>query len=450
MTSPLDALGPLDGRYHSQVAPLAAYFSERALIITRVQVELAWLRAIAPLFPFSANADLSPLDDIGRQIAAPNEAERVKELEQETRHDVKAAEYWLHEQLQQCQLGALVPLVHFGCTSWDINNIAMGRMITGALRESMIPCLESLLKDIHERAHQYADVPMLARTHGQPASPTTVGKEFAVFYARLSPRLSRLREWHAPGKMSGATGNYNTHYAARPDVDWPQIARQFVEGQGMIFASHTTQIEPYDDFADLFNLLRGVNNIVLDLCRDMWGYVALEYFRQPPVAGEVGSSTMPHKINPIDFENAEGNIGVGNALLAHLSDKLPVSRWQRDLSDSTVVRNIGLVFGHVFLAWSSARRGLARSDINTIRMDADLDDNWQVLSEAVLTVMRAEDAGDEAYEQLKDFSRGVEVSPERLHGFIRELPISDKAKESLLSLEPRNYCGIAARLAKEV
>ena len=418
--------------------------------MTRVQVELAWLRAVAPLFPFSADADLSPLDDIGRQIAAPNEAERVKEFEQTTRHDVKSMEYWLHEQLRRCQLDELVQLVHFGCTSWDINNIAMSRMITGALRESLIPCLESLLKDIHERAHQYADVPMLARTHGQPASPTTVGKEFAVFYARLSPRLSRLRDWRASGKMNGATGNYNAHYAARPDVDWPQMARQFVEGQGMAFAPHTTQIEPYDNFADLFNLLRGINNIVLDLCRDMWGYVTLEYFCQPPTAGESGSSTMPHKINPIDFENAEGNIGFSNALLIHLSDKLPVSRWQRDLSDSTVVRNIGLMFGHVLLAWSSARRGLARSDIDAARMDADLNANWQVLAEAVLTVLRAENAGAEAYEQLKDFSRGETVSRERLHAFIRGLPISDGAKESLLSLSPHNYCGIAARLAKEV
>ena len=450
MTNPLDALCPLDGRYHSQVAPLGAHFSERGLIIARVNVELAWLRAVSPLFSFSADADLSPLDNIASQISVPGEAEKVKEFEKTTRHDVKAVEYWLHEQLRQCQLDSLVSLVHFGCTSWDINNIAMGRMAMGALRDSLIPCLESLLDDIHERAERYADVPMLARTHGQPASPSTVGKEFSIFHARLSPRLSRLREWRARGKMNGATGNYSSHYAARPDVDWPQTARQFVEGQGMIFASHTTQIESYDDFADLFNLMRGINNIVLDLCRDMWGYVSLEYFRQLPVAGEVGSSTMPHKINPIDFENAEGNTGVGNALLIHLSEKLPVSRWQRDLSDSTTVRNIGTAFGHAFLAWSSTRRGLARCDINTARLDADLDANWQVLSEAVMTMLRAEGFGDKAYELLKDFSRGAEVERERLHSFIHELPISEEAKNSLLSLTPRNYCGIAARLAKEV
>ena len=445
----LDAVCSPDGRYRADAMPLAAHFSERALIRERIAAEIAWLKTLAPLFSFSATLDLSPLDKIAAAAGKNGAAEKVKDLEKTLRHDVKAAEHWLREELQECGLGALRPLAHFGCTSWDINNIAQGNMIAGALRDQMIPQLQELADDIASRAREYANAPMLSRTHGQPASPTTAGKEFANFAARLSPRLQKLRDWHPRGKMNGATGNYNAHYAARPDIDWPQAARAFVESQGMEFAPCTTQIEPYDHSADLFNLLRGINNILLDFCRDMWGYIALEYFRQKPARGEVGSSTMPHKINPIDFENAEGNIGIANALFSHLSDKLPVSRWQRDLSDSTALRSIGAAFAHSLLAWKAARRGLSRAELNSARLESDLESNWQVLTEAVQTVLRAENATDDPYELLKNFSRGEEVNRERLHRFINELPLSEEAKKNLLALSPRTYCGIAARIAGE-
>ena len=446
--NPLDAICPADGRYRKDTSILAAHFSERALIRERALVELDWLKMLAPLFAFSARADLSPLDKIAAAAAASGAAESIKETETVLRHDVKAMEYWLHDQLQKHNLGALRPLVHFGCTSWDINNLALGGMIIGALREAIIPQLQTLSDAVSARAKQYAETPMLARTHGQPASPTTAGKEFANFAARLSPRLQKLQEWRPRGKMNGATGNYNAHYIARPDIDWLQITRQFVESRGMTFAQCTTQIEPYDDLADLFNLLRGINNIVLDLCRDMWGYIALEYFRQKPEAREVGSSTMPHKINPIDFENAEGNIGIANALLSHLSDKLPVSRWQRDLSDSAALRSIGAAFAHSLLALQSAVRGLSRAELNPLRLESDLDSNWQVLAEAVMIVINAENnPANETHEQLKTFSRSAAVNRERFRRFIGELQISEDAKQKLLALTPRDYCGIAARLA---
>lgn len=448
MTTPLDTLSPLDGRYQAHTAPLAAHFSERALIRERVLVELAWLKTLAPLFDFSAAADLSPLDDIAAAAARPGMAEAVKETEKTLRHDVKAVEYWLCEQLRQRQLGALRPLVHFGCTSWDINNLAMARMIAGALNSVMTPQLQSLADAVKQRATAFADCPMLSRTHGQPASPTTVGKEFANFAARLSPRLRTLSGWHMTGKMNGAVGNYNAHMLARPDIDWPALAQTFVERQNMKFAAHTTQIEPYDDLADLFNLLRGINNILLDFCRDIWGYIALDYFCQQAVADEVGSSTMPHKINPIDFENAEGNIGAANALLSHFSDKLPVSRWQRDLSDSTVLRNIGAAFGHTLLAWQALRAGLERLTLNAPKLESDLDANWQILTEAVQTVLRAENAAADGYEQLKTFSRGAAINAAQLHDFIQQLPVSAAAKKRLLTLTPRDYCGLAAKLAR--
>lgn len=407
------------------------------------------MKTLAPMFAFSKNANLSLLDEISEEIARPGAAEKVKELEQTTRHDVKAVEYWLRDQLQERGLGELRPLAHFACTSWDINNLATSRMMMGALQQEMVPQLQSVVDAICERAALYADVPMLSRTHGQPASPTTAGKEFANFAARLSPRLQALAHWKARGKINGATGNYNAHIVARPDLDWPAIARQFVETQDMRFAPLTTQIEPYDDLADLFNLLRGVNNILLGFCRDMWGYIALEYFKQKKNAQEVGSSTMPHKINPIDFENAEGNIGIANALFSHLSDKLPVSRWQRDLSDSSAIRNIGLAFAHSFLAWRGIMRGLSRAELNADCLQADLNGNWQVLAEAVLTVLRAENIGDDPYELLKQFSRGAKVDRDSLHQFINHLSLSDDAKQKLLSLAPGNYCGLASQLAKE-
>ena len=448
MTHPLDALSPLDGRYCGETRPLAERFGERALIRQRLLVEIEWLKTLLPLFSFSKKTPPSALDILSEEAARPEAADEVKRHEQSTRHDVKAAEYWLCDRLRAHDLSHLQSLAHFGCTSWDINNLALGRMIAEASRDVLQPSLENLLAAIAERAEAFADMPMLARTHGQPASPTTMGKEFANFHARLLPRLERLREWRPAGKMNGATGNYNAHHCARPDVDWPALSREFVEKQGMRFSALTTQIEPYDDLADWFNLLRGIDNILLDFCRDMWGYIALDYFCQRAEKNEVGSSTMPHKINPIDFENAEGNLGIANALFSHFADKLTVSRWQRDLSDSTVLRSIGSALGHALLAWRAAGRGLERVAINAPKMEADLDGNWQVLTEAAQTMLRAENAGEDAYDQLKNFSRGETVDKKRFRDFVESLPLSAAAKKRLSALSPRDYCGLAAALAR--
>ncbi|MGU9951469.1 MAG: adenylosuccinate lyase [Gammaproteobacteria bacterium WSBS_2016_MAG_OTU1] len=449
MTLPLDALTSLDGRYQSTTHPLAAHFSERALIQWRAQIEIEWLKTLMPLFSYSSDTSIDSLIPVAANIQRADMAETVKQTELTIRHDVKAVEYWLCDELKKHDLAHLQNLVHFGCTSWDINNIAQGKMIFGAMQEHLIPQLELVIASIEKQAMALADTPMLSRTHGQPASPTTMGKEFANFYARLTPRLQKLREWRPTGKMNGATGNYNAHYIARPDIDWQQLSQKFVESQNMIFASHTTQIEPYDDLASFFNLMSEINNILLDFCRDMWTYIALEYFCQQTVEAEVGSSTMPHKINPIDFENGEGNLGLANALFIHFANKLPISRWQRDLSDSTVLRSIGTAFGYTFLAWQSIGRGLERITINTPKLNADLDNNWSVLTEAVQTLLRSENAADDAYEQLKTFSRGATVDKEYLHNFIESLPISDDAKSRLLALSPHSYCGIAAQLAKQ-
>ena len=450
MTSPLSALTPLDGRYQSDTAALNTFFSEQALIRERILVEIDWLKTLIPHFSFARQMDITPLSAIAQTAAESATATRVKEIEKTTRHDVKAVEYWLREQLQQRQLNALIPLIHFACTSWDINNIALGKMIIGARDGVLCPQLSAVINMQTQQAQQFADTPMLSRTHGQPASPTTMGKEFANFVARLHPRFERLQKWRPTAKINGAVGNYNAHYVARPDIDWLHLSREFIESQNMQFALHTTQIEPYDNLADLFNLTRGINNILLDFCRDMWGYIALDYFCQIPIANEIGSSTMPHKINPIDFENAEGNIGLANALLSHLSDKLPVSRWQRDLSDSTALRNIGAAFGYCSLAWQSIARGQGRIAINKTKLNADLEDNWQILTEAVQTTLRAENAADDAYEQLKQFARGERIDAQKLHSFINQLPLDDNIKNRLLKLTPRSYCGIAERLAKQL
>ena len=418
------------------------------MIYQRLLLEIEWLKTLLPLFSFSKKTPPSALDILSEEAARPEAADEVKRHEQSTRHDVKAAEYWLCDRLRAHDLSHLQSLAHFGCTSWDINNLAMGRMIAGASRDVLQPSLKNLLTAIAERAEAFADMPMLARTHGQPASPTTMGKEFANFHARLLPRLERLREWRLPGKMNGATGNYNAHHIARPDVDWPALSRQFVEKQGMRFSALTTQIEPYDDLVDWFNLLRGIDNILLDFCRDMWGYIALDYFvSQRKSAEEVGSSTMPHKINPIDFENAESNLGIANALFSHFADKLPVSRWQRDLSDSSALRNVGSALGHALLAWQAAGRGLEKVAINTPKIEADLDGNWQVLTEAAQTMLRAENA-EASYDKLKTFARGETVDKKRFRDFVESLPLSAAAKKQLSALSPRDYCGLAAALAR--
>ena len=376
-------------------------------------------------------------------------AAAVKKLEAQTNHDIKAVEYWIGEQLRARGLEALCPYVHFACTSWDINNVALALDVHDALRDALLPALADVTAGIRAQAQAHAHTPMLARTHGQPASPTTLGKEFANFYARLAPRQARLAAVRLPAKFSGAVGNYNAHTAAAPHINWAEVTRDFVQRQGLAFVPCTTQIEPYDDLAELFELLRRINTILLDFCRDCWGYISVEYFIQEAGgAAEAGSSTMPHKINPIEFENAEGNLGIANALLGHFADKLPVSRWQRDLSDSTVLRAIGSGFGHTLIAWKGAHKGLGKIKINHAKLTADLDANWAVLTEAVQTVLRLNGISD-AYEQLKDLSRGQALDKTTLHTFVQNLPLNEAAKASLLALTPATYCGLAAQLTAQ-
>ena len=445
----LECLGPLDGRYAEVVAPLRQHFSELALIRRRAEVEAEWLIHV------NNNTRLGSMqiNEVGKrqlrsivQSIGLREARRVKALERRTRHDVKALEYFLAEQMRATGLDASRPLLHFACTSWDINNIAFSLSVQEAVRNVMVPALGELQTALVARAREWAGVPMLARTHGQPASPTTVGKEFAVFAARLEPRMDALQGLALPGKMNGATGNYNAHVVALPDFDWPAFCQKFVEKFDLRFAPLTTQIEPYDDFADLCNLMRGINNILLDFCRDMWGYVALDYFAQRRVPGEVGSSAMPHKVNPIDFENAEGNLGISSALFSHFADKLPISRWQRDLSDSTVLRSVGTAFGHALVAWKSALNGLERVGLNNERLASDLDGNWQVLSEAEQTFARAEGI-ENAYERMRTLTRrGGSEGEAAMRRFVRRV----SKKQRLENREPKDYIGIAEKLAREV
>ena len=447
----LECLGPLDGRYAELASPLRDYFSELALIRGRVRVEAEWLIRVNDI-PQLRKAKLSAQQRKAIRALASDfglrQARKVKALEKKTRHDVKALEYWMAGELNGMNLGALRPLLHFACTSWDINNIAFSLSVRDATRKVMAPALRDLHSALEKRAREWSGVPMLARTHGQPASPTTAGKEFAVFAARIHPRLKALEEINLPAKANGATGNYNAHIAALPNFDWKNFCRAFVEGFGLRFSPLTTQIEPYDDIADLCNLTRGVNNIVLDFSRDMWLYIALENFVQRTTGDEVGSSTMPHKVNPIDFENAEGNLGIGSALLSHLSDKLPVSRLQRDLSDSTVLRATGTAFGHSLIAWDAALRGLKKLTPNRAKLDAELDSHWEVLSEAAQTLLRADGAAD-AYETLKSRFRGAPPEGgESMRAFIRALPFSKKSASRMSELTPQTYLGLAESLAR--
>lgn len=461
--SPLTALSAVDGRYRHVTEPLAAHFSESALIEWRLRVEMAWLEKILPHLAPTLNTKKKVLETIKKEIAGKKtlrndkgEEERawvkVKRIETATKHDVKAVEYWLMGRLQEHDADALCPYVHFACTSWDINNIAFSLQVMGALREVMLPPLRALKEKLCIYAHEHADTPMLSRTHGQAASPTTVGKEFANVAVRLAAMVERLEAFQLPAKFNGAVGNYNAHVIAAPTVDWRTLTREFVESfasQGLRFSPYTTQIEPYDELAALFDLLRRVNMVLLDFCRDCWSYISADYFSQKKSDNifETGSSTMPHKINPIDFENAEGNLGVANALFSHFGDKLPVSRLQRDLSDSTVLRAVGGAFGHTLIAWRAAVAGLDKISINKDKLAADLNANWQVLTEAVQTALRA--AGDDlAYEKLKDLSRGKPVTAATLHKFIDSLELKQDVKARLLALTPATYCGLAGELAR--
>ena len=454
MASPLTALSPLDGRYAKSVDPLRAYFSEHALIRFRVRIELAWLQALAaapairelPPFSRSTRAALTALD---AEFDAAD-GERIKAIEAETNHDVKAIEYWLREKLaQNREVERSLEFIHFACTSEDINNLAYALMLAESRAQVMLPRLDALIAALRALAHRHAAVPMLSRTHGQPASPTTLGKELANVVHRLRRARRAIAAVPILGKINGAVGNYNAHLAAYPEVDWPRFARRFVERLGLHFNPYTIQIEPHDSYAELFDAYARANSVLLDLDRDLWGYIALGYFRQKLKAGEVGSSTMPHKVNPIDFENSEGNIGVANALLRHLADKLPVSRWQRDLSDSTALRNAGVALGHTLLAYGACLRGLGKLEADPARLAADLDANWEVLAEPIQQVMRRYGVPD-AYDQLKALSRGRRLGRAQLAAFIRRLKIPAAARRRLLALTPAAYTGLAATLAKRI
>lgn len=450
----LNALSPLDGRYRAKLERLRALFSELGLVRQRLRIEIAWLRFLAEhaqvreLAPFSANAS-AMLERLARNFSE-RDAARVKELEATTNHDVKAVEYFLRERFAgDAELAAAREFIHFACTSEDINNLAYALMLKAARDEVLLPCMHKLVEVLQELARRHAAEPMLARTHGQPASPTTVGKELAVFAVRLRRQCEAVARVSIMGKFNGAVGNYNAHAVAYPDVDWHAASRKFVERLGLDWNAYTTQIEPHDYMAELFDALARFNNVLIDLNRDLWGYISIGYFKQRAAAGEVGSSTMPHKVNPIDFENSEGNLGLANALFRHLADKLPVSRWQRDLSDSTVLRNVGVALGHALLAYDSCLKGLAKITTNPVRLREDLAASWEVLAEAIQTVLRRHGVS-EPYEKLKGLTRGrAGVDRQQLHAFIESLALPAEAKQALLALTPADYTGRAAALAAE-
>jgi adenylosuccinate lyase len=451
--SGLSALSPLDGRYRRATEALRELLSESGLIRERIRIEARWLLHLAQAAPLLKGATLSP----GVRAAAlalaehpPQQAaQQVKQIEARTNHDVKAVEYYVREVLLAAGAStANLELVHFGCTSEDINNLSYAKLLHAA-RVVLQAAAAELTAALAALAHAHADLPMLARTHGQPASPTTLGKEFANVVARLRRAQRRLAQVDILGKFNGAVGNYNAQVAALPELPWQQITQRFIESLGLTENPYTTQIEPHDWIGEYCDALAAINVIGIDLCRDVWGYVSLGYLRQKPVAGEVGSSTMPHKINPIDFENAEGNLGVANALLRHFAEKLPVSRWQRDLTDSTVLRNVGVALGHSLVAWRSALRGLAKIDADPVRIGADINGAWEVLGEAVQTVLRAQGVAD-GYELLKDFTRGRAIEGDALHAFIESLPIAAAEKARLQQLKPQDYVGLARELARKI
>jgi len=453
--STLTALTPLDGRYRRSGERLAPYFSEFGLMRYRVKVEIEWLKALAaetaigevPAFSAATLAELDALAD-GFSLA---DAQAVKAHEKVTNHDVKAVEYFLKDRLAgNAEVMRVSEFIHFACTSEDINNLSHALMLEAARREVLLPAIARLEQRLAELASQLADLPMLARTHGQPASPTTLGKEMANVLYRLRRAARRIAEVELLGKINGAVGNYNAHLSAYPEIDWAGFAQRFVESLGLGFNPYTIQIEPHDFMAELYDAVARCNTLLIDLDRDVWGYISLGYFKQKTKQGEVGSSTMPHKVNPIDFENSEGNLGLANALLRHLSEKLPISRWQRDLTDSTVLRNMGTALGYALLGYDSLLRGLDKLEANPARLLEDLDHNWEVLAEPIQTVMRRYGL-EKPYEQLKALTRGKDgITRESLAAFIQGLAIPDHARRELLALTPASYTGQAAKLAREI
>jgi len=451
--SELTAISPIDGRYGAATSPLRRIFSEYGLMRLRVEVEVRWLQSLAEHegiaeVPRLSDAAQARLDGIvsGFDEAA---ARRIKAIEATTNHDVKAVEYFLKEQVaSDPELAAISEFIHFACTSEDVNNLSHALMLREARDGHLLPAMDELIARLHGLAEEHAEQPMLSRTHGQPASPTTLGKEMANVAARLVRQREQVAGVALLGKANGAVGNYNAHLAAYPEIDWAQHARRFVEGLGLAWNPHTTQIEPHDYMAELFDAVARFNTILIDFDRDVWGYISLGYFVQRPVAGEVGSSTMPHKVNPIDFENSEGNLGVANAILAHLAAKLPISRWQRDLTDSTVLRNLGVGLAHSLVAWRSTLRGLGKLHADASRMQRDLDESWAVLAEAVQTVMRRHGVPN-PYETLKDLTRGKPVDRAVFEELIARLDVPEEAKERLRALTPAGYVGDAATQARK-
>jgi adenylosuccinate lyase len=450
----LSALSPLDGRYAAKTDALRPILSEAGFMHHRVKVEISWLQALSQAgfteFPPLSSQASALLDGLATNFTEADAA-RIKAIEAVTNHDVKAVEYWLKEQVQNVpELVAAAEFIHFACTSEDINNTSHGMMLKAARDTVLLPSLQSVINKLSELAHAHAQVPMLSRTHGQPASPTTLGKEIANVVARLRRAAQRISDVEILAKMNGAVGNYNAHLAAYPALDWEAFSRAVIEQRlGLVFNPYTIQIEPHDYMAELFDAIARTNTILLDLNRDIWGYVSLGYFKQRTKAGEIGSSTMPHKVNPIDFENSEGNLGMANAVLKHMAEKLPLSRWQRDLTDSTVLRNIGVGFGYTILAYDSCLRGLNKLEVNPARIAEDLDATWEVLAEPVQTVMRRYGI-ENPYEQLKELTRGKGISKEALREFISTLAIPQDAKDLLLAMTPANYIGMAATLARTI
>ena len=452
--TPLNALSPLDGRYQSKVDPLRAYFSEYALVKHRALVEVEWLKALAALPEIAevkafSKETIKELDDAIANFGE-KDASQVKVIESRTNHDVKALEYWLKEKFDgNAEIKKASEFIHFACTSEDINNLSHALMLKGARNDVMLPFLNNLIARMTELSKQLAAQPMLSRTHGQTASPTTMGKEFANVVYRLQRQQKQLVANEILGKINGAVGNFNAHLSAYPNVDWENFAKQFVENLGLTYNPMTIQIEPHDYMAELYDNLARINTILIDINRDIWGYVSVGYFKQKLKPGEVGSSTMPHKVNPIDFENSEGNLGLANSILRHLAEKLPISRWQRDLTDSTVLRNMGVAFGYTLLGFDSCLRGLNKLEINPVKLADDLDNSWEVLAEPIQTVMRRY-GYENPYDTLKEYTRGKAISKESLQSLIAELKIPAEAKQYLMDLTPATYIGKATALVNNI
>ena len=452
--SALTAISPVDGRYQNKTDVLRPIFSEYGLFRFRVLVEIEWLKKLSKnpnikeIESFSASS-ISLLDNIKNNFSI-DDAEQIKKIEKITNHDMKAVEYFIREKIQSDpKLKNVSQFIHFACTSEDINNLSYALMLKDARENILLPKLQKLIIILQEMSDSYASIPMLSRTHGQTASPTTLGKEMAIYVYRALRQMKQFENIELLGKLNGAVGNFNAHFAAYPDINWMSLSKEFIEELGLTWNPYTTQIESHDYMAEYFHTLARTNTILIDLCRDLWGYISLGYFNLKPIKGEVGSSTMPHKVNPIDFENAEGNFGIADSIFEHLAMKLPTSRWQRDLSDSTVLRNAGVGIAHTIIAFDSTVAGLSKIDINKDVIHEDLKDSWEVLTEPIQTVMRRYNI-DNAYEKLKELSRGQKINKEILHNFIEQLDIPDDAKSRLKELNPSNYLGNAEIQAKSI